>query len=233
MSVFSRLSDIINSNISALLDKAENPEKMIRMVIQEMEETLVEVRSGTAKVIAEKKTLTRRAEQLKKQAADWESKAELALSKGRDDLAKAALLEKSNIVSSVDITEKDLVKLDATLDKLSTEIEQLQAKLNDARARQKTIVMRTKATENRVSVNRQLTSYTIDNAMDKFEYYEKKIDAMEGQMDSASIEARGLQNEFDELEKEESIDKELAELKSKLSGNDQDKAQTTEKTNDQ
>ena len=146
MSIFSRLSDIINSNISALLDKAENPEKMIRMVIQEMEETLVEVRSGTAKVIAEKKTLMRRSEQLKKQANDWEGKAELALSKGRDDLAKAALMEKSNLNSSVDITEKDLEKLDLTLDKLSSEIEQLQAKLNDARARQKTILMRTKAT---------------------------------------------------------------------------------------
>ena len=165
MSIFNRLSDIINSNISSLLDKAENPEKMIRMVIQEMEETLVEVRSGTAKVIAEKKTLSRRAEQLKKQAQDWESKAELALSKGREDLAKAALLEKSNINSSVVITEKDLAKLDGTLDKLSTEIEQLQAKLNDARARQKTIVMRTTATESRLNVNRQLHSYSIDNAM--------------------------------------------------------------------
>ena len=188
MSIFNRLSDIINSNISSLLDKAENPEKMIRMVIQEMEETLVEVRSGTAKVIAEKKTLSRRAEQLKKQAHDWEGKAELALSKGREDLAKAALLEKSNINSSVAITEKDLLKLDETLDKLSTEIEQLQAKLNDARARQKTIVMRTTATESRLNVNRQLHSYSIDNAMDKFEYYEKKIDQMEGQMDSIHIE---------------------------------------------
>ena len=216
MSIFNRLSDIINSNISSLLDKAENPEKMIRMVIQEMEETLVEVRSGTAKVIAEKKTLSRRADQLKKQAADWESKAELALSKGREDLAKAALLEKSNINSSVEITEKDLTKLDATLDKLSVEIEALQAKLNDARARQKTIVMRTKATASRLDVNRQLHSYTIDNAMDKFEYYEKKIDQMEGQMDSIHIEKRGLQNEFDELAKQESIDQELEELKTKL-----------------
>ena len=233
MSIFSRMSDIINSNISSLLDKAENPEKMIRMVIQEMEETLVEVRSGTAKVIAEKKTLTRRSEQLKKQAADWESKAELALSKGREDLAKAALLEKSNIVSSVEITEKDLTKLDETLDKLSVEIEALQAKLNDARARQKTIVMRTKATANRVTVNRHLTSYTIDNAMDKFEYYEKKIDQMEGQMDSASIEARGLQNEFDELEKEESIDQELAELKSKLSGKKDQQEKKEDQPDDQ
>ena len=216
MSIFNRLSDIINSNISSLLDKAENPEKMIRMVIQEMEETLVEVRSGTAKVIAEKKTLSRRAEQLKKQAQDWESKAELALSKGREDLAKAALLEKSNINSSVVITEKDLAKLDGTLDKLSTEIEQLQAKLNDARARQKTIVMRTTATESRLNVNRQLHSYSIDNAMNKFEYYEKKIDQMEGQMGSIHIEKRGLQSEFDELEKQESIDQELEALKTKL-----------------
>jgi phage shock protein A len=216
MSIFNRLSDIINSNISSLLDKAENPEKMIRMVIQEMEETLVEVRSGTAKVIAEKKTLSRRAEQLKKQAQDWESKAELALSKGREDLAKAALLEKSNINSSVVITEKDLAKLDGTLDKLSTEIEQLQAKLNDARARQKTIVMRTTATESRLNVNRQLHSYSIDNAMNKFEYYEKKINQMEGQMDSIHIEKRGLQSEFDELEKQESIDQELEALKTKL-----------------
>ena len=216
MSIFNRLSDIINSNISSLLDKAENPEKMIRMVIQEMEETLVEVRSGTAKVIAEKKTLARRAEQLKKQAQDWESKAELALSKGREDLAKAALLEKSNINSSDEITERDLAKLDGTLDKLSTEIEQLQAKLNDARARQKTIVMRTTATQSRLNVNRQLHSYSIDNAMNKFEYYEKKIDQMEGQMDSIHIEKRGLQSEFDELEKQESIDQELEELKTKL-----------------
>ena len=216
MSIFNRLSDIINSNISSLLDKAENPEKMIRMVIQEMEETLVEVRSGTAKVIAEKKTLARRAEQLKRQAQDWESKAELALSKEREDLAKAALLEKSNINSSVVITERDLAKLDGTLDKLSTEIEQLQAKLNDARARQKTIVMRTTATQSRLNVNRQLHSYSIDNAMDKFEYYEKKINQMEGQMDSIHIEKRGLQSEFDELEKQESIDQELEALKTKL-----------------
>ena len=216
MSIFSRISDIINSNISSLLDKAENPEKMIRMVIQEMEETLVEVRSGTAKVIAEKKTLVRRAEQLRRQAQDWEAKAELALSKDREDLAKAALVEKANINASVDILEADMQKLDATLDKLSSEIEQLQAKLNDARARQKTIVMRTRATQSRMDVNRHLHSYSIDNAMDKFEYYEKKIDLMEGQMESIHVERKGLQSEFDELARQEKIDQELASLKSKL-----------------
>lgn len=216
MSIFSRMTDIINSNISALLDKAENPEKLIRMVIQEMEETLVEVRSGTAKVIAEKKTHTRRIEQLRRQARDWEEKAELALSKNRDDLAKAALLEKSNVNATIEIMAQDIARLDETLDKLSSEIEQLQAKLNDARARQKTLMMRTKATRSRLDVNVQLNNYAIDNAIDKFEYYERKIDLMEGQMESANVEQKSLQSEFEELAREEKIDRELQELKNKL-----------------
>jgi phage shock protein A len=216
MSIFSRMTDIVNSNISALLDKAENPEKMIRMVIQEMEETLVEVRSGTAKVLAERKTLTRRVEQLKRQAQDWEEKAELALNKNREDLAKAALVEKGNTNATVEVMEKDIGKLDSTLDKLSSEIEQLQTKLNDARARQKSIVMRTRATKSRLDVNRQLHNYTIDNAMDKFEYYERRIDAMEGQMESVSVEQKSLQSEFDELARQEKIDQELQALKDKL-----------------
>ena len=218
MSIFTRLSDIVNSNISALLDKAENPEKMIRMVIQEMEETLVEVRSGTAKVIADKKTLKRRVDTLRKQAQDWEQKAELAVSKEREDLAKAALVERSAINASIDITEKDLAKLDETLDKLSSEIELLQAKLNDARARQKTILLRTKATENRVNINVKLKSEAIDSALDKFEYFERKIDQMEGQLETGHVESRGLQSEFDELERQEQIDAELAALKTKMAG---------------
>ena len=217
MSIFTRLSDIINSNISSLLDKAENPEKMIRMVIQEMEETLVEVRSGTAKVIAEKKTLHRRAEQLRRQIDDWQQKAELAMSKDREDLAKAALVEKAAVTATVEIIDGELVKLDETLDKLASEIEQLQSKLNDARARQKTIVMRTTATQSRVDVNRQLHNFNIDNAMNKFEYYEKKIDLMEGQVDSFNMERKGLNSEFEELARKEKIDQELQEIKNKLS----------------
>ena len=216
MSIFSRLSDIINSNISSLLDKAENPEKMIRMVIQEMEDTLVEVRSSTARVMAEKKTLTRRLEQLRAQAEDWEYKAELALSKEREDLARSALLEKATIQSRVETTEADMFKLDETLDKLDGEIHLLQEKLNDARARQKTIVMRTRATSTRRDVRKQLSNQAIDNAMDKFEYYERKIDQMEGQIDSDSVEQKGLQAEFDELARAENIDQELQDLKDRL-----------------
>ncbi|WP_317622746.1 phage shock protein PspA [Pseudohongiella sp.] len=216
MGIFSRLSDIINSNISAILDKAEDPEKMIRMMIQEMEETLVEVRSSTAKVIAEKKTVNRRIEQLGRQATDWEEKAELALKKEREDLARAALIEKSSVLTTIQMLEDELAKLDQTVDKLSHEIEQLQAKLTDARARQKTLLMRTTAAQSRVDVNQKLHSYSIDNAMNKFEYYERKIDQMEGQVDSLNIKQRGLQDEFEELANQEKIDQELESIKAKL-----------------
>jgi len=216
MGIFSRLSDIINSNISAILDKAENPEKMIRMMIQEMEETLVEVRSNTAKVIAEKKTINRRIEQLRRQAADWESKAELALNKDREDLARSALIEKASVLNTIAMLEDELSKLDGTVDKLSTEIEQLQAKLTDARARQKTLLMRTSAAQSRVDVNQKLHSVSIDSAMNKFEYYERKIDLMEGQVDSMNIKQRGLQDEFEELANQDKIDQELQDIKAKL-----------------
>lgn len=216
MGIFSRLSDIINSNISSILDKAENPEKMIRMMIQEMEETLVEVRSSTAKVIAEKKTVNRRIEQLRRQAADWEEKAELALNKDREDLARAALVEKSSVLVTIKTLEDELAKLDQTVEKLSTEIEQLQAKLTDARSRQKTLLMRSTAAQSRVDVNQKLHSYSIDSAMNKFEYYERKIDLMEGQVDSLNIKQRGLQDEFEELAQQEKIDLELQSIKAKL-----------------
>jgi phage shock protein A len=216
MGIFSRLSDIINSNISAILDKAENPEKMIRMMIQEMEETLVEVRSNTAKVIAEKKTVSRRIEQLRRQAADWEAKAEMALNKSREDLARAALVEKSAVNSTITMLDDELHKLDDTLEKLSSEIEQLQAKLTDARARQKTLLMRTTAAQSRVNVNQKLHSVSIDSAMNKFEYYERKIDLMEGQVDSMNIKQRGLADEFAELANREKIDQELESIKAKL-----------------
>lgn len=216
MGIFSRLSDIINSNINSLLDKAEDPEKMIRMVIQEMEETLVEVRSTSARIIADKKELVRRNSKLQKQAEDWQQKAELALSKNRDDLAKAALLEKSAINDVIDLVQEDMKKLDDSLDKLSTEIEQLQNKLNDARARQKAILMRHTATQSRRTVSSKLHNATIDEAINKFDHYEKKIEIMESEIEANEIGNKGIAAEFDALEKEGKIDKELEDLKSKL-----------------
>ena len=216
MGIFSRLSDIINSNINSLLDKAEDPEKMIRMVIQEMEETLVEVRSTSARIIADKKELLRRNKKLEKQAQDWQQKAELALSKNRDDLAKAALLEKASINEVIGLVQDDTNKLDHSLDKLSSEIEQLQSKLNDARARQKTMMMRHTATKSRQAVSHKLHNSSIDDAINKFDHYEKKIELMEGEIEANQIGSGAIAAQFDALEKEGKIDEELEALKSRL-----------------
>ncbi len=216
MGIFSRLSDIINSNINSLLDKAEDPEKLIRMVIQEMEETLVEVRSTTAKIIADKKELLRRNDKLAKQADDWQAKAELALTKGREDLAKAALLEKASVNEVIALVKDDLVKLDESLNKLGSEIEQLQAKLNDARARQKAIMMRVSATHSRRQVNATLYNSSFDTALNRFEHFERKIDSMESEIEATAVGKKGIAAEFEALEKEGKIDAELAALKSKM-----------------
>ena len=217
MGIFSRISDIINSNINALLDSAEDPEKMVRLVIQEMEETLVEVRTNSARLLADKKELTRRFERLVKQSSDWQSKAELALSKGREDLAKLALIEKSEVNDIIEAIESDRAKLEETLNKLTEDIELLQLKLNEAKSRQKIIVMRTRATENRVTVNRKLRDNDVEMAISKLDYFEKKIDQMESQMEADAIGNSSLHKEFDDLEIQDKIDQELQELKSRIS----------------
>ena len=217
MGIFSRISDIINSNINALLDSAEDPEKMVRLVIQEMEETLVEVRTNSARLLADKKELNRRFERLVKQSSDWQSKAELALGKGREDLAKLALIEKSEVNNIIEVIESDKAKLEGTLNKLTDDIELLQLKLNEAKSRQKIIVMRTRATENRVTVNRKLRDNGVDMAISKLDYFEKKIDQMESQMEADAIGNSSLHKEFDDLEMQDKIDQELQELKSRIS----------------
>ena len=137
MGIFSRFSDIVNSNINALLDKAEDPEKMVRLIIQEMEDTLVEVRSTSAKTIAEKKELQRVVSRLEEDVADWQGKAELALSKDRDDLARSALIEKQKAADQAASVNADIANLDLHISKLQDEVSQLQEKLADAKARQK------------------------------------------------------------------------------------------------
>lgn len=137
MGVFSRFTDIINSNINNLLDKAEDPEKMVRLIIQEMEDTLVEVRSSSAKTLADKKELSRQAIRFSEEAVQWQQKAELALSKGREDLARAALIEKSKCAENAESLNNELVHVDDHIVKLQGEISQLQDKLADAKTRKK------------------------------------------------------------------------------------------------
>ncbi|WP_028768235.1 MULTISPECIES: phage shock protein PspA [Shewanella] len=217
MGIFSRFADIINSNISALLDKAEDPEKMVRLIIQEMEDTLVEVRSTSAKVLAEKKEIIRRIAKVQEQVLDWESKAELALSKDREDLAKAALVEKQKANDLAQTLAAELVVVEEHILRLKEEVNLLQEKLADAKARQKTIIMRKQTASSRLEVKKQLDSSKIDNAMSKFEQYERRVENLESQVDSYDLgNKKSLNDEFAALEAEDSVNAELEALKAKM-----------------
>lgn len=216
MGIFSRFADIVNANINSLLDKAEDPEKMVRLIIQEMEDTLVEVRSSSARTLADKKDVARMIERLENEVEDWQSKAELALSKDREDLARQALIEKQKCEEQVNSYKKDLTALDDQVSRLKDEIGQLQSKLEDAKARQKTILMRGKTASSRLDVKSKLSSNKLNDAMSRFEQYERKIDNLEAEVESYDLSNKSLADEFAELESAEKVDGELEALKAKL-----------------
>lgn len=220
MSIFSRMTDIINSNLNAMLDKAEDPEKMVRLIIQEMEEALVEVRSTSARAIADRKELERRKEWQQAEAAEWERKAEIAVRKGRDDLAKGALIESNKTREAADILGEELHALEDTLAKLNEDIGALQAKIKDAKARQNAIIMRGKAAQSRLGVRRTLSDHSIDDAIARFETYERKMDDLEGQIEAYDMGQKTLSDEISELESDEGVDEQLNELKARMQQTD-------------
>jgi phage shock protein A len=219
MGIFSRFSDIVNSNINSLLDKAEDPQKMVRLIIQEMEDTLVEVRSTSARLLAEKKDIQRQQQRAEHEVLDWENKAELALSKERDDLARQALVEKQKTQQAVDALQQEMERVNESLDKLNDEISQLQEKLADAKSRQKAILMRQKAASSRLQVKRQVDSGKVDDAMQRFDRYEAKIDDLEAQVESYDMGKRTLRDEFADLENESKVNDELEALRARMKSN--------------
>lgn len=216
MGIFSRFTDIINSNINNLLDKAEDPAKMVRLIIQEMEDTLVEVRSSSAKTLADKKELTRQVTRFENDAQQWQEKAELALSKDRDDLARAALLEKKKSTENSQALVEELMHVEEHISKLQSEISQLQEKLADAKARQKAIIIREKTVNSRLKVKQNIDSTKVDDALNRFDHYERKIDDLEAQVESYDMGRKSLSDEIAELESNEKVDDELALLKAKM-----------------
>lgn len=217
MGIFSRFTDIINSNLNALLDRAEDPQKMIRLIIQEMEETLVEVRSSSARVIADRKDAERRLARVSKEIDDWEAKARLALSKEREDLARAALAEKQSLVDEAAILQRECEALDGHLTQLAEEIGQLQAKLNDAKAKQKTLLMRQQTVSTRVKTRRQLHREHLQDAFEKFEHYQRRMDSMESELEAQDLgRGRGLAEEIDSLAENDAVNAELERLKADL-----------------
>ena len=195
-------------------------------IIQEMEDTLVEVRSASAKTLANKKEIVSQINKYESDVAEWQGKAELALSKDREDLARAALQEKKKSAEAAESLSKELSVVDEQISKLQDEIGQLQDKLADAKTRQKAIIMRQKTASSRLDVKRTLDSTKVDNAMGRFEQYERKIDDLESQVDAYDLGKKTLNDEFAELESGDKIDEELAALKAKVKGDNTSSSQS-------
>lgn len=217
MGIFSRLTDIVNSNLNALLDRAEDPEKIIRLIIQEMEDTLVEVRSAAVRSIAEKKGMERKAGELRAEQEDWQRKAELAVTKGRDDLAKAALHARARVGQSLGALERQLAQLAEVLARQNEDIGKLQAKLADAKAREQSLAARQKTAATRLKMRTKLYDERITDAFARFEQVERTLDEMEGQVEAYDLGRKpALAQEFAELEADAGLDAELEALKSRL-----------------
>lgn len=217
MGLFSRFTDIVNANLNSMLDKAEHPEKMIRLIIGEMEETLIEVRSTAAKNIAEQKTLARKIKAANQDIEHWHAKAEIALNKSRDDLAKSALSQKHKCQAELTQLTAENDQLTDLLTAIQEDAHRLQDKLNEAKRRQEALLFRQKSAEVRLKVREKAVIHNIDEAMAKFERYQQKIDRLEAQVESYEFtENKDLASQIEALEKDDNIEAELAEMKKKV-----------------
>lgn len=219
MGLFSRFTDIVNANLNSMLDKAEQPEKMIRMIIGEMEETLVEVRATAAKNIAEQKSQSRQIQSAQASIEHWHEKAGLALNKNREDLAKSALAQKHKYQEELSQKTKESEQLTEILTAVQDDAMRLQEKLTEAKRRQEALLLRQESAEVRLKIREKAVVYNIDQAMSKFERYQEKIDRIEAQVEAYDItENKDLSVQIDQLAKNESIEEELAAMKKSVNG---------------
>jgi len=217
MGIFSRLADIVNSNINAILDRAEDPEKIIRLIIQEMEDTLVEVRSSAVRTIAEKKDIERRVGALERELEEWQRRAELAITKGREDLAKGALLAKARVAEALSTLQHQREQIEDALAKQNEDIAKLQAKLADAKMREKAIAARQKTAVNRIKLRTHLYDERITDAFARFEHVERALDVLEGKVEAFDLgRKKTVADELAGLEAESSVEEELKALKERL-----------------
>ncbi|MET3827202.1 MULTISPECIES: phage shock protein PspA [Sphingomonas] len=218
MGIFSRTRDIIAANFTDLLDKAEDPSKMIRMIILEMEETLVEVRASAARTIADQKEMRRHISKLGALQESWTEKAELALSKGREDLAKAALVEKQKAADMAAQLDGEIAVLDESLHASEEDIAKLTGKLREARSRQNSIATRFESAQNRFKLREMYNGPRMQDAFSRFEIMERRVDMAEGRADVAGMGAppKTLEEEIAELKSSEKVEAELAAMKARF-----------------
>ncbi len=214
MAIFSRLRDIISANINAMLDKAEDPEKMVRLMIQEMEDTLVEIRASCAGAMATRKKIHRQLEEARNRVERWNDKAHLAVSKGRDDLGREALYEKKRYRDRVNSLEAELSQCDSIVDQYQADLQQLEDKLAGARERQRLLVQRHIQAQTRKSAQEKIRRIDTSDAFVRFEKFENRIERMEAEADLVNFGRKpSLEDEFSKLQSDEDIEKELEALR--------------------
>ena len=216
MGIFSRMSDIISSNINSMLDKAEDPEKLVKMMIREMEDTLVEVKASCAGAMATKKRVQRELNAANEGVREWGEKAQLAVDKGREDLAREALMEKKRYAEKAESLEKELEQCDALVNQYQSDIQKLEDKLSNARERQRMLVQRHIHAKGKKRAEEGIRKVDTSDAMVRFERFENRIERMEAEADLVNMGRKhNLEDEISKLKTDDSIDKELQELKNR------------------
>lgn len=214
MGIFTRFRDIISSNINAMLDKAEDPEKLIKLMIREMEDTLVELKASCAGVMAGSKKLERQIDEVRDRVSYWAEKAPLAVSKGRDDLAREALIQKRKYSERVASLEIELKDHEALIEEYQEDIRQLEDKLAGAREKQRMLVQRHIHASRKRRAQEEIRRMESSDAMYRFDDLENRIERMEAEADLVNYGANGsLEAEFEQLGLDEEIEKELSALK--------------------
>lgn len=216
MSIFSRFSDIISANINSMLDRAEDPEKMIRLMMREMEDTLVEIKASCAGTMAQVTKSNRELSELKEKLDRWTERAELAVNRGKEDLAREALMEKRAVQKRIDVVEEDITKLQEIIANYKNDISELEAKLEQARNKHKVLVQRHTRAQKSHQAQSNIRKVNTKSAMIKFDKFEQRIERMEADADLVNYGTKtSLDDDFSTLERDEEIESELKALKEK------------------
>lgn len=214
MGIFTRLKDIVNSNLNVMLERAEDPEKLIKLMIMEIEDTLVEIKANAAGVMAARKKADREAAAIRAKAASWADKAQLAVDKGREDLAREALLEKRGLLERAERRDRELAEFDLLVEQYKDDIAQLEAKLQEARDKHRVLVQRSIHADGKKRAQQQIRRADSADAVARFEALEMRIDRAEAEADLVNAGRQAnLEQRFAALEQDDEIERELAGLR--------------------